>query len=88
MTTTTEREEARKRGQGYDKDTPRCGTCLYFTMGTCQERALARRRGYGFEALQRCTFGDFQTSPVGLCDEWRNRAGDRLQKPDDEVADA
>ena len=85
MTTSTEREEARKREQGYDPDIARCGNCLYFTMGTEQERALARKRGYGFSALQRCTFGDFNTTPVGICDEWRNRAGERLQTTDEEA---
>lgn len=88
MTTTTPVIDARKRQQGYDPDPPRCCTCVYFTRGTNSERTILKKKGIDPSAAERCVFGDFRTTPSALCDEWRNRAGDRLQKPDDEVADA
>lgn len=80
MTTTAEREEARKRQQGYDPDPPRCGTCVYYTLGSHRERSLERKRGRSADHLQRCTFGDFRTTYKGVCDEWRNRDGERLEQ--------
>ncbi len=80
MTTTPERQAEAMARQSYDPDTPRCGNCLYYTLGTHKRRREEARKGRGITHLQRCTFGDFHTSPVGLCDEWRNRAGERLEQ--------
>lgn len=64
--------------QDYDADPPRCGTCLYFALGTWSARRLAAKKGRGTDHLQRCTFGNFHTSPTAVCNEWRNRAGERI----------
>lgn len=79
MTTTAQREQERKVAQGYDPDTPRCGTCIYFTLGPHKRRREESRKGRGIDHLQRCKFGDFRTSPKGLCNEWRTKDGERLQ---------
>ncbi len=69
----------RRSQQDYDPDPPRCGTCLYFTLGTWSRRKEEARKGRGIEHLQRCTFGDFHTTPRAVCDEWRNKEGERIE---------
>lgn len=75
------REETAKAAQGYDPDAPRCGTCIYFTLGSHKRRREEARKGRGIDHLQRCTFGNFRTSTKGLCDEWRTKDGERLEVP-------
>lgn len=72
------RVERKKAQQDYDPDPPRCGTCLFFTLGTWSQRANEAKKGRGIEHLQRCTFGDFRTTTRAVCDEWRNKAGERI----------
>lgn len=67
-----------KSAQGYDPDPPRCSNCIYYTRGTRSERETAQRAGRSINAAQRCTFGNFHTDPVGVCNEWRNRAGETI----------
>lgn len=74
-----ERVVRRQTEQDYDPDPPRCGTCLYFTLGSWSQRAIEAKKGRGIEHLQRCTFGNFHTTVRGVCDEWRTRAGERLE---------
>lgn len=68
----------RRAQQDYDPDPPRCGTCLYFTLGPWSKRAIEAKKGRGIEHLQRCTFGDFHTQAKAVCDEWRDKSGERL----------
>lgn len=74
-----DRVARRQVEQDYDPDPPRCGTCLYFTLGSWSQRAVEAKKGRGIEHLQRCTFGNFHTTNLGLCNEWRNKAGERLE---------
>jgi len=67
-----------KHEQGFDPDTPRCGTCIYYAQGSAAMRRLDIKRGRGIGHLQRCTFGNFHTTNLGLCNEWRNKAGECL----------
>ncbi|MFT3806062.1 hypothetical protein [Arenimonas sp.] len=74
------RIERKKREQDFDPDPPRCGTCLYFSQGPAKQRREAAKRGRGIEHLQRCTFGNFRVTYKGVCDEWRNRQGDKIEQ--------
>lgn len=71
-----------KEQQTFDPDTPRCGTCVYYTRGTDSMRRTEAKKGWGIDHLQRCTFGNFYTTNLGLCDEWRNKAGERITGED------
>lgn len=70
--------DRQKSAQDYDADPPRCANCIYYTRGTRSEREVAQRAARSIDAAQRCTFGNFHTSPVGVCNEWRNRAGETI----------
>lgn len=72
------RVERKRAEQGYDPEPPRCGTCLFFTLGTWSQRAIEAKKGRGIEHLQRCTFGNFHTTTRAVCDEWRNKDGERI----------
>lgn len=78
----------------YDPSTPRCGTCLYFKrrrlhpgMTTVQQRRTKKgvirvkvleKRDHVNPMVWICQFGNFETTNVGLCDEWRTTDGERL----------
>lgn len=70
------RVERRKKQQDYDGSTPRCGTCVYYRQESHSKRKLARRKGHAPTFY--CTFGNFPTTYVGLCNEWHSRDGEKL----------
>lgn len=66
--------------QGFDPDPPRCGTCVYYTRGSAALRRLEAKRGRGISHLQRCTFGNFLTTYLAVCDEWHSRHGEKIDE--------
>jgi hypothetical protein len=84
-----------KAEQDYDPDPPRCRTCVYFRHEPeilKIERTLKRRGGKTKTVMvparahpsrnplvMRCTFGNFKVSAQGICNEWRNHAGERVE---------
>lgn len=82
------RDQAKDR-QDYDPDPPRCFLCVYF------KRELAKKYGERIingrptrvrlnatpynKTVTRCTFGNFEVSPAGICNEWRGRNGETLE---------
>jgi hypothetical protein len=87
--------EQTKQAQGYDGSPPRCATCVYFrrephtlylerTIKTRKGRVKtirvrAKRHPINNPIVDRCSFGNFETKPHALCDEWRSRDGETLE---------
>ena len=84
-----------KAEQDYDPNPPRCFTCVYFRhekprcyverkirlrsgkVKTIMCRNPKKERASNF--VTRCTFGNFEVTGKGVCNEWRNRDGERIQ---------
>ena len=86
--------EAKKR-QDYDSDPPRCFLCVYFKREPAKKYSERPIKGKGNTLkmvrvrlppsiqnplVDRCTFGNFECSPAGVCNAWRGRNGDILEK--------
>ena len=85
--------------QGYDKDPPRCFTCVYFrrephTLYKTTTRTTRRGKVVTSKArvkshptknpiVDRCSFGNFLAKPYAICNEWHGKDGARLES--DEV---
>lgn len=84
----------RKLEQGYDPDTPSCRTCLYWVReprnrfiktivktrkGKTREVLVRARKSSSNPTVDKCTFGNFENHPHGLCNEWRTKDGQRLE---------
>jgi hypothetical protein len=90
------------REQDYDATPPRCVDCLYFRRerrtverevrgrSGCVHlvRVPVRKRMGPAAMIERCTFGNFEVSARGVCDEWRDRNGERIVNPKDEPVEA
>lgn len=87
--------ERAKRQQDYDPNPPRCFSCIYFRRAPLKQfvqRTVTSRSGKKRTVLvplkkgrvnpviETCTFGNFEVVGRGVCDEWRNRAGERLDR--------
>jgi hypothetical protein len=86
-------EEA-KAQQDYDPNPPRCFECVYYQRKLRKEyeerQGITRRgkpivrkvqlpRNRANPMIERCTFGNFEVTGKGVCNEWRNRNGERIQ---------
>lgn len=70
MSKLTLKQAKNRQQQGYDRDPPRCFTCVYF------QQRFQRRPAMPHAAIERCTFGDFPTTHKAVCDEWHSREGE------------
>lgn len=84
-----------KTEQGYDPDPPRCFTCVYFRHEKPKfyaERTVRQRSGKlktitvrnskkerASNYVTRCTFGNFDTTGRGVCDQWHSRSGETIE---------
>lgn len=94
MSTEDARIERAKQQQDYDPNTPRCASCVFcrtekatpylertwVTRSGKQKTQRVRNRTHPLRnpLVDRCTFGNFIVSRNGVCNEWRNREGERI----------
>lgn len=86
-----------KAEQDYDPNPPRCYECVYFSRrpvkdftertvttrkGTKKVVKVPVRRSRANPVVERCTFGNFEVTGRGVCNEWRNRNGERIEGDD------
>lgn len=80
--------------QDYDPNPPRCYECVYFSRKPVKEYVertvktrkgrlktvhVQARRSRHNPVIERCTFGNFEVTGKGVCNEWHSRQGERIK---------
>lgn len=82
-----------KAAQDYEHEPPACRSCVYYRLEPklkFVEREVKTRKGLVMRTVPvkankisnpkvpQCSFGNFNVSPYGVCNEWHSKKGERI----------